>query len=221
VSLHWQPVGPEPASTYWVRRALVLVAVLVVLYAAVALLTRGDGTQTLGQETPAPAATASGPPQSPPVASGDASPSAGASPRSSPSPSAPGAAVPCADTDLAVTAEAERDTYARGASPTLVLTVRNTSARPCRRDLGQGAAELLVTSGRDRIWSSDDCAPGGPPRPVVLAPQASDVIRVRWPATRSRPGCEGPKTPIEPGTYVVSGRIGELRTQGSAFRVVG
>lgn len=216
MSLHWQPVGPEPASTYWTRRAVVLVATLVVLYGVIALLLRDGDAETLGQEAPSPSPSAE-PLPSPSDDQASSSPSP--SPSGSASPSAQAAA--CADTDLAVTAEAERDSYPRGASPVLVLTVRNTSDRPCRRDLGQGAAELLVTSGRDRIWSSDDCAPGGPPGPVLLPPQKSDVIRVTWSATRSRPGCEGPKTPIEPGTYVVSARLSELRVQGSAFRVEG
>jgi hypothetical protein len=103
----------------------------------------------------------------------------------------------------------------------LVLTVRNTSDRPCRRDLGQGASELIVTSGRDRIWSSDDCTPGGPPGPRVLAPDEADVQRLTWEATRSRPGCEGEKPAVEAGTYVVSGRNGELRKEGDAFRFEG
>ena len=214
MSLHWQPVGPEPASTYWTRRAVVLLVALVVLYGVVALLSRDNGTETLGQDAPVPSPSAT---TQPPAT--EATARATASGSASPSPSAQ--TVPCADGDLAVTAEAERDSYAVGATPTLVLTVRNTSARPCRRDLGQGAAELLIMSGRDRIWSSDDCAPGGAPGPVVLQPQKSDVIRLTWPATRSRPGCEGPKTPIEPGTYVVSARLGELRVQGGAFRVEG
>ena len=213
MSLHWQPVGPEPASTYWLRRAMVLLATLVVLYAVVALVARDDGSETLSQGDPTTV------PPSPP-ASVDASPPT-QSASASPSDSASAEPVACADSDLAVSAKAERSSYPRGATPTLVLSVRNDSPRPCRRDLGQGAAELVVTSGRDRIWSSDDCAPGGPPGPVVLTPQKLQVIRVTWPATRSRPGCTGPKTPIEPGTYVVSARLGDLRVQGSAFRVEG
>ena len=214
MSLHWQPVGPEPASTYWTRRAVLAGVVLLVLYGLVALLT-GGGTDTVEQGAAAPSASASAVPLPPESAEPTASPSA--SPGPSPRPSV----TACADSDLAVSAQAERDSYPRGAMPTLVLTVKNTSDAPCRRDLGQGAAELVVMSGRDRIWSSDDCAPGGEPGPVVLEPQKSDVTRLTWTATRSRPGCQGPKTPIEPGTYVVSARIGELRVQGSAFRVEG
>ncbi len=212
MSLHWQPVGPEPASTYWVRRAVLAAVVLLVLWSLVALLT-GGGTDTVEQG--AAELTAS------PSATSQALPPESGQPTASASPSPSVQVTACADAALAVTAEAERDSYALGATPTLVLTIKNTSDAPCRRDLGPGAAELLVMSGRDRIWSSDDCSPGGAPGPVVLSPQESDVTRLTWSATRSRPGCEGAKTPIEPGTYVVSARVGELRVQGSAFRVEG
>ncbi len=213
MSLHWQPVGPEPASTYWTRRAVLALVVLVVLWGLVALLTGAGGTDTVEQGAAEPTADPSATPQAlPPVT---AEPTVSASP-------SPSVEVPaCADADLAVTAEAERDSYPLGGTPTLLLSIKNTSDTPCRRDIGQGAVELLVMSGRDRIWSSDDCAPGGEPGPAVLAPQKSDVTRLSWSATRSRPGCEGPKSPIEPGTYVVSARVGELRVQGSAFRVEG
>lgn len=210
MSLHWQPVGPEPASTYWTRRGVVLLLALLVVWSLVALLSGGDDEQTLGQAAPSPS------PSAPDTAVPTVSPSPSASPSASASPSPTG---DCADTDLALTAKAERDSYAVGATPTLILTVRNTSDRPCRRDLGQGAAELLVTSGSDRIWSSDDCRPGGDPGSTVLDPGEEDTQRLTWSATRSRPGCEGEETRIEPGTYVVSARIGSLRAQGSPFQV--
>jgi hypothetical protein len=209
--LHWQPVGPEPASTYWTRRAVLLLAVFVLLYGLVALLTGGTDSDTLDQQG------GSAPVEQPSVS---AEPTAGPDSTGSPepTPSAEPEPVDCADADLQLSAEADQEVYAVGATPTFVLTVRNTSARPCRRDLGQGAAELIVTSGQDRIWSSDDCAPGGEPGPVVLAPDQSDVTRLTWPATRSLPECAGPQAPVEPGTYVVSGRIGELRVEGDSFR---
>ena len=103
----------------------------------------------------------------------------------------------------------------------LRLAVRNAGTAPCVRPLGQGAVELTVLSGRDRIWSSDDCAPGGPAGPVVLRPQELRVITVTWSARRSRPGCPAGAEAIEPGTYRVVGRVGALTTTDVAgFQVV-
>lgn len=217
--LSWRPVGPEPASTYWVRRAVLAIAVVVVLWGLIALLT-GGGDDTLDSGD-TQAATASPSPEPTDEPADEAADEASESPSASPSPTASAEVASCSDADLELTAEADKEAYALTEKPTLVLTVRNTSDRPCRRDLGQGVSELIVTSGRDRIWSSDDCSPGGPPNPVVLAPDDADVQRLTWEATRSRPGCQGERTPVEPGTYVVSGRNGELRADGDAFRFTG
>ena len=215
--LNWRPVGPEPASTYWTRRAVLALVVVVVLWGLIALLT-GGGEDTLD---PAAEVDASATPSPEPTPTPTASESASPDPSASASPSASGAVASCSDADLQLSAAADKQVYAVGESPVLVLTIRNASTRPCLRDLGQGASELVVTSGPDRIWSSDDCSPGGPPGPRVLEPGQEDVQRLTWSATRSRPGCEGDKAAVAPGTYVVSGRNGELRADGDSFRFEG
>lgn len=206
MALHWRPVGPEPAPTYWQRRAFLAVAVLLLMLLLLlflrAVLTSSGG----GQER---------------VATGGASPTSNASssagPSGSPQPSASPGSTPCDPPALTATATTERNDYPVGGRPVLVLTVTNTGTTPCTRDLGQGAVELMVVSGADRIWSSDDCAPGGPVKPVVLAPQEESVTRLTWAGRRSQPGCAGDKAATQAGTYRVNARLGELRVEGSAF----
>lgn len=202
MALHWRPVGPEPAPTYWQRRAVLAVAVLILLLLLRAVLPSSGG----GQER---------------VASSGASPSPTASssagPSGSPQPSASPDSTPCAPPALTATATTERNDYPVGGRPVLVLTVTNTGTTPCTRDLGQGAVELMVVSGSDRIWSSDDCAPGGPAKLVVLAAQEESVTRLTWTGRRSQPGCAGDKAAAQAGTYRVNARLGDLRVEGSAF----
>lgn len=202
MALHWRPVGPEPAPTYWQRRAFLAVAVLLLLLLLLFLLTSSGG----GQER---------------VATSGASPSPNASssagPSGSPQPSASPGSTPCDPPALTATATTERNDYPVGGRPVLVLTVTNTGTTPCTRDLGQGAVELMVVSGSDRIWSSDDCAPGGPVKSVVLAPQEESVTRLTWAGRRSQPGCAGDKAATQAGTYRVNARLGDLRVEGSAF----
>lgn len=213
--LHWRPVGPEPAPTYWQRRAVVVVALLLLVLFLRAVLTGSGGDQTVTAARPSPTAGPSAAAPEP-TAGPTADPTASVSPTAS-----PGAAAACADAALEVTAAAERDSYPVGARPLLVLTVTNTGSVPCSRDLGQGAVELLVVSGADRIWSSDDCAPGGPVKQVVLAPDKPSVTRLTWAGRRSLPGCEGAKAQAVAGTYRVNARVGELGLDGSAFRFTG
>lgn len=207
MALHWRPVGPEPASTYWQRRAVVATGLVLVLAVGSALLTGGDDApDRLAQAPrPTPSATAVASPAAPPSAP--------------PSPS-PTVAI-CQPEALTIEALTDADSYPVGATPRLTLRVTNTGRAPCTRDLGQAAVELVVFSGRDRIWSSDDCAPGGPKAVTTLAPGKPVSQRVTWNGRRSRPGCEGDKAQVEPGTYRVQGRVGQLREQGAVFRLTG
>src|SRR3546814_1770186 len=68
------------------------------------------------------------------------------------------------------------------------MRISDWSSDVCSSDLA--AVELVVFSGRDRIWSSDDCAPGGPKDVTTLAPGKPVSQRVTWNGRRSRPGCE-------------------------------
>jgi len=189
----------------------VALAALVVLALGTAGL-RGTGPDTLATAS-SPVSVPAG---SPDPAAG--TPEAAASP--SPSP-APTDAAPCPDAALDVRATTDARSYPAGVKPVLTLTVRNTGATPCRRPLGQGATELLITSGADRVWSSDDCTSGGPLGEVVLQPAAESTSKVVWSATRSVPGCPSGQRAALPGTYHLSARIGELRRDGDTFVLQG
>lgn len=202
--LHWRPVGPEPASTYWLRRALLAAGVLVLLVLVPSLVGGGDAEPDTLAESPGGSPTASTSP----------------SPSPSPSPSASGP-VACLPTAIEVQASAEQDSYAVGGSPRLSLSITNTGPTPCTRDVGQAQVELQVTSGSDRIWSSDDCAPGGDADVVTLLPGEPVVQSTTWDGRRSLPDCAGEKAAALAGTYRVGGRLGDLRVEGDAFTLTG
>lgn len=209
MELHWQPVGPLPAETYWRRRVLVVLAVLAVLVLAW-LPFRGGGDDTLSAD-----------PSSSPSARADDDPTDGPSESPTPSPSPTPEPEPCPDDALEVAATADAEEYAPGSTAALALTIRNKGTVPCRRAVGQGAVELIITSGDDRVWSSDDCAPGGDQGEVVLEPGAEQAARATWPTARSAPGCPPDQPQAQPGTYRVTARVGELRVPGAVFRVGG
>ena len=208
-----QPVGPLSASTYWRRRAVLLGAVVVVVL-LLRSCTGGGSTPTASPAaSPTPTRTASPPPV--PVRT-TAAPVPPVVP-----PSATATVQPadgrCPDSALSLVASADAPSYAAGSSPLLSLTARNTGSVPCRRDLGSGMVELLVFSGPDRIWSSDDCSAGTGTDTVLLAPGASRTVKLSWSGKRSAPGCAGTRTQAQPGTYQVTGRVGTLRRAGGTF----
>lgn len=202
------PRGPLEPGVYWRRRLITFVVVV----AAILLLARACGSD----ESPDRLGTGASPSSSP-----SASPSVRAS--ASPSAAASSAAVtrspggPCTKADLRVTASTNAKSYTAGQRPVLQLTVRNVGAVACTRDLGQAARELRVTSGSTRVWSSDDCAPGGGSEPTLLDPDEAKTFTVAWARRRSAPGCPGNRPLAEPGTYRVVGRLGDIVVTGSAF----
>jgi hypothetical protein len=203
-----QPTGPLPASTYWRRRVVLLVAVVLLLVLGLKACTGDDDGGSLkagATATPSPSSAAPSP-------SASAAP---ASPAASPSP----APVPaCGDAALQVTVESDATAYPKGAAPRFTLSVVNTGTRSCRRALGPGAVELRVFSGEDRIWSSDDCSKGTGQGILELAPKEARQLTVQWPGKRTKPGCKTGDT-AQPGTYRVSARVGDIVRQGSVFRV--
>ncbi len=213
MALHWRPVGPEPAQTYWLRRAVLAAAVLLVVVLLLQLLGRGGDDDRLAQEPGDVAATTT--PRTLPTPGPSASTSA--DPGASPDPSA--SATPCADDALTVEAGATDESYEVGDQPRLELRITNTGSAPCSRDLGSAQVELQVVSGSDRIWSSDDCASGGEADVKVLQPGQAETSTVTWQGTRSLPGCQGDDEPADAGTYRVIGRVGELREEGGSFRL--
>ena len=212
MALHWRPVGPEPAQTYWLRRAVVAAAVLLVVVMLLQLFGGGDDDRLAQSPADAPASSTPGPIPTPGVST-SADPSA----TPDPSASASASAAPCTDDALTIVAAAEDESYAVGEQPRLNLRITNSGSTPCSRDLGQAAVELLVVSGDDRIWSSDDCAPGGEADLTVLQPGEAETSTVTWPGTRSLPGCQGDDEPADAGTYRVNGRVGDKRQDGSSF----
>jgi hypothetical protein len=203
MALH--PVGPLPASTYWRRRAVLLVGVVVLLLLARSCVSGGSDRPARTSAVPTPSTTAS------------------ATPTTSPRARAVVAGGTCEDAALRVSTKTDAADYPLGTSPRFTVTVTNRSAGPCRRDLGPGAVELLVYSGNDRIWSSDDCAAAQGSEVLTLKAGASLEKTVTWSGKRSAKGCPSASTRPEAkaGYYRVLARVGTVRSAATVFRLHG
>lgn len=210
MALHWRPVGPEPEQTYWRRRAALAITVVLLIVLIAQLTGRGGDEDRLSSGEPSPS--------SPTTGSAEPTPTM---PSSASTPPSGAAADLCPPAELQIVADADKDSYPAGGRPQLELRVTNTGSAPCTLDLGQAATELLIFSGPDRIWSSDDCAPGGAAKPTTLEPGKAVPTRLTWAGRRSLPGCEGPKAQALPGTYRIAGRIGDLQAEGGSFQLTG
>jgi hypothetical protein len=188
-----RPRGPLPARVYWTRRLVVVVVALALVVGIARLLggTAGD---------PGPSASPVAADQSP---SGSSAPSA----PSSSSPSSPSAVPPtvppgstavarparpngtCNNDDIVATPGVRSPAYAGRPPVVLTATLRTRQALACSWTVSPGSLVVKVTSGADRIWSTQDC-PGALPRRVLVVRRDTPVtVDIRWDGLRSDATC--------------------------------
>jgi hypothetical protein len=242
-----QPVGPHPPATYWRRRATVLAVVLGLLLLTVKACGGSSpshdanrGAKTQARQAPGITAspTTSGSPgaEVTPVtdpATGDGAASSGSSSGTSAgsgaaagSDTGPGGQVTqgrvapgdCGSAELQLVTRTDLRVYSASGTPRLSLAVHNAGQRACRVEVGRNVAELVVTSGPDRVWSSADCAGQQAGNVQLVGPGASVVVvRVTWQRTRSAPGCPQGQSRAKPGTYVLTGNLRGLASMKDVF----
>jgi hypothetical protein len=119
---------------------------------------------------------------------------------------------PCQDRALKLTVRTVAAAYRVGDKPVITLTVQNVSTATCTRDLGAAQQEIVLYAGTTRLWSSNDCYPGGERNVQALSPQELATFSVTWSGLSSRPRCAGTRTRVGPGSYTLIGRLGTLRS---------
>lgn len=213
------PVGPEQPSTYWRRRAGVLVALLVVVWLVWWLVqsafgSDGDAEEPVGQ----PSASASLGLSLPSSAAPSTSASPTASP-GSPAPSTAPKAPKCADTDIVVTVAASDEATGVGDGMALSMTVANTGSQACRRNVGPGANEIRIESGPVLVWSSDFCSPSTAKDTQVLDSNEQFDTSVTWPGRVTAEACPDTQPLAQPGSYRVIARNLALESEPVTFTV--
>ncbi|GAA1716653.1 hypothetical protein GCM10009809_10890 [Isoptericola hypogeus] len=110
------------------------------------------------------------------------------------------------DVGLAVTSP----TVVLGLAQVFDVSVRNTGRVPCLIDGAEASRSVTVTdsSGKERVWSSSDCADGE--TMLLLGPEDVAAHDVRWLTERSAPGCEGEQAALEPGTYRATAALADV-----------
>lgn len=179
------PVGSQPAAVYWLRRTVVVLIVAAVLVGIGWLLFR----------PPDQAAVIAVP--NPTTATGSPSPNqTSASP--TPTPTGP---VVCGQGNSALSLVGYQKVTA-DATQVFKLSINNASGQDCVLDLKPAAFELSITSGKDQIWSTADCAKWVPAKKTTLKPAQSHEFSIEWSLKRSAAGCKLAKAEMKPGTYV-------------------
>lgn len=204
------PRGPLPARVYWVRRTIVLVVALALVFGVAQVLRSFGGDDGSG----ATATTASQKTTGSPSASTSAPALTASAPSGQPSvvpqvsqPADPGLSQPegtCDDADITVAPTTKAVTG--GSSVVLAMRVTTSSAKACTWTVSPKSLVLKVTSGKDRVWSSQDCPASVPSQAIAVRPtnETATEVTVTWSGKRSSGGCPAGTAWADPGFYHVT-----------------
>jgi len=195
-----RPRGPLPARVYWTRRVLLAVVALGLVVGIEHLLGGGSG--------------ANGPSARPVGADVSASPSSRpTTPQASPtkhartgSPTPTPLAVPtgsCPDSDVVVTPAVHGIPYA-GRPVIFDLQLTTSQSPACTWTVSKRTLVVRLTSGTDRIWSTQDCPDAISPQQVVVRRDVPTAISVKWRGQRSDGTCSDTNPWALPGYYHVT-----------------
>jgi hypothetical protein len=206
-----RPRGPLPARVYWTRRLLVLVLALGLVLAVARLLGGGiGGNGDPGTPSARPVGAEASTTPAVPTATTSASADRTAptrkrdkdrKPRKTKTPLAVPTG-PCPDEDVMVVPGAPEAAHA-GSPVVLPLELRTQKSSACTWDVSARSLAVKLTSGDDRIWTTQDC-PGAVPRQSVVVRSAQPTtIHVTWNGQRSDRECSRTTPWALPGYYHV------------------
>jgi hypothetical protein len=205
-----RPKGPLPSRVYWTRRLLVLGLTLGLVSGASHLL---DGAEPPASTTPS-ARPAAAVPSSPAAERTPAARTTAESARDKgeqsgkkrkPRPSKTPLAVPtgvCADDDIIVTPAVGTAYAGQDVTMTLELTTKESPA--CNWQVSSSSVVVKLTSGSDRIWSTQDCPAAVEDEAVVVRKGQTTKVEVVWSGQRSDDECSRTTLWAEPGYYHVA-----------------
>lgn len=209
------PVGDKPPNVYW-RRRLVVILLLIVLIALVVWGIRavvGAVGEDVQAATPPPTTPATSAPPATATATGTQSASASESESEEATQTESPSASDCSAESLKVLATSSARSAAPGSAIKVGMTIENAGEENCVVDAGSGNLELVITSGNDQVWSSDDCQGPAENRPTEVEPGAKLSSEVNWNAVRSSEGCPTDVSALKPGTYQLRGKVGSITSE--------
>jgi hypothetical protein len=202
-----------PRRVYWFRRGLVLVVALALVWGVAHLLGSGGGADSGSGSTARPVAaaasssalttTAAAPVSAPPQAVTSAraptkkqrraAATAAATPLTPPE-------GPCSAGDITVEPTVKGNAYA-GRSTVFTLSLTSRVSPACTFTVTAQTVVLRLTSGSDRIWSTQECPGAVGKQSVVVRRDVPATVAVAWNGQRSDTDCTRSTAWAQPGYY--------------------
>jgi hypothetical protein len=178
------PRGRLPQHVYWVRRSVVLGAALLLVF-GIGKLLGGNGQDPSSADVAASNSSAQESPSSTPTTYGPVAPTTtpGAKAKGAPLAAPSGE---CKDDEVSVLPSVPRAWGAQAIGIRLALTGIQPA---CTFKVSPESVVVKITSGSDRIWSSQDCPNSIKPADVVVRNGVPTYVNVVWSGRRSDDTC--------------------------------
>ncbi|ROS49678.1 hypothetical protein [Frigoribacterium sp. PhB24] len=219
------PVGPQPPSVYWRRRAVLALGLIAVVVIIVLIVVRpGSGSADPGAAATTSAPAADPAPSEPAATETAPAADATADPADTSTEGSSDAAA-CSARDIELKPVTDKTTYTATESPQISMSITNSGRADCSIDLGSAHQTLVVTSGEEQYWSSKDCQVNGTDQVVTLtAGQTLSTPPIAWDRTRSSADtCESTsRTPVPGGgaTYRLAVSVGDITSADTAQMIL-
>lgn len=239
------PVGKLPARVYWRRRlvfvGLPLLVIIVLLWTALSgggsrPSSRNTSSTTTRPSSSVPATPSAQPRDSesigvstttPPAAAATSNSAASARSSSAAAKSSAAAASSiaaagkglCTTSNLDVTAETAKKSFAVHAKPGLSMLVTNTSTASCRLDVADKHVEWRVYSGDVRVWGSHDCAEQAGSNVMTLTARQAIRLSISWSGLTSSSPCTASRIAVQAGTYTLFAYLDGKRSPATTFTI--
>lgn len=212
-----RPRGPLPARVYWTRRLLVLALVCALVFGVGRLLGGTPDEAAAPAAQPASGVVSAVTPSA--VSTADARPGAVARPREKRTkPPLAMPTGPCQDSDVRVVPSLVQSAYA-GEDVRLTLRLSTFESPACNWEVSADTVAVKLTSGSDRIWSSQQCPSAVPTEPVVLRETKVTLVDVIWSGRRSDSDCSRTTQWAQPGYYHVAAAALGSEPESEQFRL--
>jgi hypothetical protein len=183
------PVGPNPPRVYWVRRAVLVVILLVLIFAIAKACSAGSGKPAASPPHHSPSPTSSQP-----------------------------ATTPCDSSVLTLTVSTDSETYTAGQTPKFTGVFSNPSGAACVLKHSPATEHWTVTSGSDTIWTTKGCASGTAVKHVTIKAGGTFNRSIRWDGHRQDAQCAQGAVAL-PGTYVLMAKLDGVKGEPVVFHI--
>ncbi|MGD9958478.1 hypothetical protein [Nocardioides sp.] len=194
-----RPRGPLPARVYWTRRLLVLAVAFALVFGLGRLLGgSSDGSSGSGG-TAAQAAADASTTTTPALTYGPTVAPSGKKSRKPKPPPLPQPQGPCADDEVVV--QPLLKAPQGGGAVAIGLRIYSNDSQACTFQVSPSSVVVKLVSGKDFIWSSQECPKSVPTVDVIARRTVPGVAEVTWSGRRSDSACRTSTDWARPGWY--------------------